>query len=67
MKEFWARFFGSKCEHQHALTVRSVGVERSVCEACGNLSFSIAPNLMISHELVTSNDHANELPKVSGM
>lgn len=28
-----------KCEHTETLTVTSAGVERTVCESCGHLSF----------------------------
>lgn len=27
------------CEHQSTVTVRNGGIERTVCESCGNVSF----------------------------
>ena len=63
MKKIWARFFGNDCEHPHTLSVRSVGVERTVCEECGHVSFVIAPNLVMSHELTTQYDEQVDLPQ----
>jgi len=65
VNKLWAKFCGGGCEHQHTLTVRSVGVERTVCENCGNLSFSIATNL--THDLVADDVGGVELPKVAGL
>ena len=65
MNKLWAKFFGGGCEHLQTLTVRSVGVERTVCENCGNLSFSIATNLI--HDLVADDVGGVELPKVAGL
>lgn len=28
------------CEHPHVVVVRSAGLERTVCESCGHVSFS---------------------------
>ena len=67
MYKLWARFVGNGCEHQHTLIVRSVGVERTVCEGCGNVSFSIAPTLLASHELVPHHEVDVELEKVVGL
>ena len=67
MNKLWTRFFANRCEHQHTSTVRSVGVERIVCDVCGNVSFSIAPNLTLSHGLVPHYDSDQELSKVSGL
>jgi len=67
MNKLWARFVGNACEHQHTLVVRSVGVERTVCEACGNVSFSIAPTLLASHELVLHHEVDGELESVVGL
>ena len=66
MKRVWTKFFGSECDHDVTIVVRSVGVEREVCESCGHVSFSIAPNLVLTHELVVHYDE-EELPKVSGL
>ena len=65
MNKLWAKFFGGGCEHQHTLTVRSVGVERTVCEDCGNVSFVIAPNL--THDLVPHDHYELEYPKAAGL
>lgn len=67
MNKLWTRFLANRCEHQNTSTIRSVGVERIVCDACGNVSFSIAPNLMLSHELVPHYENHQELSKVSGL
>ena len=67
MKKFWARFFDKKCEHQTTLTTRSVGVERTVCEECGHLSFSIAPDLLLAHEPTPQNEEKVELPRAAGL
>jgi len=37
--------FESRCTHERVLVVRSVGVQRTVCEACGNVSFEMRSNL----------------------
>lgn len=64
MREMLARLLGKTCEHEHTLVVRSVGVQRSVCEECGFVSFS----------MVAVNDHRpfeaepkSELPRASGL
>ena len=31
-------------DHSQVIVVRSVGVERTVCEACGNISFVMKPS-----------------------
>ncbi|MGB7859130.1 MAG: hypothetical protein WBM90_01385 [Acidimicrobiia bacterium] len=67
MMKLWTRFFGNDCEHLRTLTVRSVGVERTVCEQCGNVSFSIAPNLVMTDELVIALEKDAELPRVAGL
>lgn len=28
----------AECEHRNIVTVRNAGIERTVCEACGNVS-----------------------------
>lgn len=43
MRRMLNRLFWT-CAHKENLVVRSVGVERTVCEKCGHLSFSIAPD-----------------------
>ena len=67
MNNLWVEYFGNGCEHLHTLTVRSVGVERTVCEDCRNVSFSIATNLMPSDELIPHHEHGVELSKVAGL
>ena len=64
MTKLWTRMFGNKCEHENTLTVSSVGVERTVCEDCGHVSFFIAPALVASHELTTRLDDETDLEKV---
>jgi hypothetical protein len=29
----------AQCDHAHTVTVRNAGIERSVCETCGHVSF----------------------------
>ena len=67
MKKIWAKFFDNKCEHQTTLTTWSVGVERTVCEECGHLSFSIAPNLVLTDELTTQHEEEVELQRAAGL
>lgn len=62
MRKFWKSLFSQECEHKHTLIVSSVGVRRTVCEECGNISFRMAPNLAQSQNIATADD----LPKVSG-
>lgn len=45
MKWIKNRLFAVKCEHNETIVVRSVGVQRTVCENCGHVSFSIAPTI----------------------
>ena len=64
MNKLWAKFFSGGCEHQHTLSVKSVGVERTVCENCGNVSFSIATDF--THDLVADDIGGVGLPTVAG-
>lgn len=41
MREMLSRLLGRPCQHEYTLVVRSVGVQRSVCEDCGFVSFSM--------------------------
>ena len=34
------RLFGSTCQHEKVVMVRSAGMARIVCESCGHVSFS---------------------------
>ncbi|MEX1124283.1 MAG: hypothetical protein WD895_03070 [Acidimicrobiia bacterium] len=34
------RLIGPNCEHENVVVVRSAGLERTVCEQCGHVSFS---------------------------
>ena len=34
-----ARFARPECEHTDTVTVRNSGIERTICEACGHVSF----------------------------
>ena len=62
----WKLFFDRRCEHAKTIVVTSVDVRRSVCEACGYLSFSIAPNLVLAVENL---EHRQEedLARVAGV
>lgn len=33
------RLAPAECEHQNIVTVRNSGIERTVCESCGRVSF----------------------------
>lgn len=44
MRRIWNRLLGEPCEHEHKIVVTSVGVQRSVCEACGHISFVMVPS-----------------------
>lgn len=39
------RFARVECEHLENVTVRHAGIERTVCEACGRVSFRAAEEL----------------------
>jgi len=67
VSKLWARLFGSTCEHQNTITVRSVGVERTVCEACAHVSFSIASSLLVPHQTAPDDVETVNLPKVVGL
>lgn len=56
MRRFLARRSPSRCKHPNTIVVRSVGMERVVCESCGHLSFAFAPEVVdvIDHDLVTT-------------
>jgi len=43
MVQIFRRFFGSECRHESTIVISSVGVRRTVCEACGHISFVMAP------------------------
>ena len=43
MRNPLSRLLESRCTHSRVIVVRSVGVERTVCEGCGNLSFEMKP------------------------
>lgn len=62
----WKFFFNRRCEHAQTIVVTSAGVRRSVCETCGYLSFSIAPNLVLAVENL---EHRQEedLARVAGL
>lgn len=34
--------FGRECQHSETIVVRTVGVERTICEACGHISFTMS-------------------------
>ncbi len=66
MRKMWARLFSSECAHDHTLVVRSVGVQRKVCEGCGHVSFSIATTLLINANQYGDIEH-HDLPHASGL
>lgn len=63
LRRVWKSLFDRECEHKHTLVVSSVGVRRTVCEACGHISFKMTPNL-VSAQMGTAHE---DLPKVSGL
>lgn len=42
MRRLWALMFGRECQHSETIVVRTVGVERTICEACGHISFTMS-------------------------
>lgn len=38
------KLFAKKCTHQSSIVVRSTGMERTVCEDCGHISFAFFPD-----------------------
>lgn len=44
--------FSRGCKHQDTIVVRSVGMERIVCEDCGHISFSFDIDLTTEPESV---------------
>lgn len=66
MKNLWAKFFARECLHEEVLVVRSVGVQRSVCESCGHLSFSIAPTVLVNAD-TPQTSASTQLPHAAGM
>jgi hypothetical protein len=45
MKNPFTQMTKTRCEHQRTLVVRSVGVQRTVCEGCGHVSFAMSSDL----------------------
>lgn len=41
MSRLWSRFTPRPCRHERILQYESVGVRRSVCDACGHVSFEM--------------------------
>lgn len=37
----------ARCEHRNLITVRNAGIERTICETCGRVSFT-------AHEIVSA-------------
>lgn len=35
----WGKLAHAECEHPSTVTVRNAGIERTVCETCGHVSF----------------------------
>lgn len=44
MKNLWSRLSVKNCDHKNTITVRSVGVQRVVCEKCGHVGFNMSPS-----------------------
>ena len=65
MRKMLNRLLPTQCSHSETLVVRSVGVERTVCEQCGLLSFSIAPTFAAG--VAPTYVEEPELPRVSGL
>ena len=64
MRKILNRFLPTQCGNSETLVVRSVGVERTVCERCGHLSFSIAPTFSV---VTPTHGEETELSQVSGL
>lgn len=62
VKKLWNRMIGN-CEHPHTIVVSSVGVERTVCENCGHISFHITDETHQSTKATVKRD----LPQASGI
>ncbi|HUG32941.1 MAG TPA: hypothetical protein VMM14_08615 [Acidimicrobiia bacterium] len=43
MRKVWIKLVGRECSHPHTVVVTSVGVRRTVCESCGQVSFRMQP------------------------
>ncbi len=43
MVRVFRKLFGSECSHESTIVISSVGVRRTVCEACGHISFTMVP------------------------
>lgn len=65
MRNMLSRWIGKSCEHQHTLVVRSVGVQRSVCEGCDHVSFTMVPVITTSRTPDTGKKA--DLPRVAGL
>lgn len=66
MRQILSKLLRKSCEHEHTLIVRSVGVQREVCEGCGFVSFNMIPvNTTTSPSSETLS--RTELPRASGL
>lgn len=65
MRNMLSRWIGRPCEHQHTMVVRSVGVQRTVCEGCGHVSFTMVPVLTSSRSPRTRGE--TDLPRAAGL
>ena len=66
MRKVWSRFFARECLHKHTLVVTSVGVRRTICEVCGNVSFKILATPQYTYGNPTPQPSA-ELPHAEGL
>ena len=66
MRKLWSRFFARECTHKHTLVVTSVGVRRTICEDCGNISFKILSTPQHTYGL-NRPEPAPELPHAEGL
>ncbi len=65
MRRFWNRLWQRECPHAHVLIVTSVGVRRSICEDCGNVSFSIRQPMQLTTPLSEAAAE-RDLPQAGG-
>jgi len=53
-----------RCAHHQTVTVRAAGMERTVCEKCGHISFSFTADLTEEIERGRFSRHIDDLEKV---
>ena len=65
MKRLMSTLLALECKHRDTIVVRSVGVERTVCERCGHLSFVIGTPTAVGR--VTPKSRPKLLSRASGL